>query len=304
MSGRQVFNWREGDRNEYVASFLLSALGLVTPFPRHEDIGVDFYCALADQEKSVTSFGFPFLVLVKSTAKPVVHLKAPKKYRHQKGVLPDHLSWLFLQEVPLFLALVDKDENSIGLYSLSPLWFLVHDHETCPDCASLRLVPRTKSEGTAPVEAPRSIGNVTSSPKSHEYEVDLGPPVASFSMEDTANRQTMLRQKNFLRSCIEHEFENLVFARAGLPHFHWITESDSEQDGPKAAFHCREVPGQSERLRHVYSLLGPALIPLALRYKSDDRKDLLAGLRTLFREIPADTIPPEIRKMLPEIFRD
>jgi hypothetical protein len=146
------------------------------------------------------------------------------------------------------------------------------------------------------------VSKVTSSPESHEYEVDLGPPVASFSIEDTANRQTMLRQKGFLRFCIEHEFKNLVFARAGLPHFHWITGNNPDQEGPKTAFQCREIPGQSETMRNVYSLLGPALIPLALRYQADDRRELLAALRNLFREMPPETIPPEVRGAHSKIF--
>ncbi|NIP97713.1 MAG: hypothetical protein GWO24_31475, partial [Akkermansiaceae bacterium] len=62
MSGKQVFNWREGDRNEYLAEFLLSAVGLVTPVPRQGDVGVDLFCSLVDQEKGATTFGYPFLV--------------------------------------------------------------------------------------------------------------------------------------------------------------------------------------------------------------------------------------------------
>jgi hypothetical protein len=303
MSGKRVFTWREADRIEYLANFLLSAVGLATPVPRHEDVGVDFHCSLVDQEGSEITYGFPFMVQVRSIVKPVIRIKAPRKYRHQKNVIPDHLSWLFQQELPMFLALVDRDDISIHLYSLSPAWFVVHDHENCPDCSSLSLVPRTDQSNTAKVGRPKQIGQVTSSPESYEYEVDLGYPVASFSAEETAVRQTLAKQKESLRFCIDQGLRNLVFLRAGLPQFHWLSEARQDEGGPISEFFCREAPRTGEDLKHIYSFLGPSLVPLALRYKEDDRTDLLDALRSLFKEMPADTIPPEIRQALPEIFK-
>lgn len=302
MSGKRVFTWREADRIEYLANFLLSAVGLVTPVPRQEDIGVDFHCSLADQEGGVVTYGFPFLVQARSIVKPVVRIKAPRKYRHQTHVIPEHLSWLFLQELPLFLALVDREDISIHLYSLSPAWFVFHDSDHCPDCSSLRLVPRIDKSNTAKVGRPQRIGQVTSSPESHEYEVDLGYPVASFSAEETAVRQTLARQKESLRSCVNREFKNLVFRRAGLPQFYWLSEARQDEGGPISDFFCREAPRDAEGLKRIYSYLGPSLAPLALRYKEDARTDLLAALRALFREMPADTLSPELRQALPEIF--
>jgi hypothetical protein len=303
MSGKRVFNWREGDRIEYLAEFLLSGIGLVTPVPRQEEVGVDFYCALADQEKGAITFGYPFLVQVRSMVKPVVHLKPPKRYRHQKGVLPDHLSWLFRQELPMFLALVDKEEISIRLYSLSPIWFLYHDQENCPACSSLRLVPRTDGNDPGPVGPPRRLGKVTSSPESYEYEVDLGFPIASYTAKDTANRQTLSGQKSSLELCIETDLQSIMFSRADLPHFYWMAETNCEKEGPIPALYSKEAPRNVESSNKVYSFLGPLLIPLALRYKADNRSELLEALRDLFREMPANTIPPDLQRALPEIFK-
>ena len=303
MSGKRVFTWREADRIEYLANFLLSAVGLVTPVPRHEDVGVDFHCSLVDQDGSAVTYGFPFLVQVKSIVKPVIRIKAPRKYRHQKHVIPDYLSWLFQQELPMFLALVDRDDISIHLYSLSPVWFLFHDSDHCPDCSALSLVPRTDQGNPVKVGPPKQLGQVTSSPESYEYEVDLGYPVASFSAEETAVRQTLAKQKEALRFCIEHDLKNLVFLRAGLPQFHWLSEARQEEGGPISDFFCREAPRTGADLKQIYSFLGPSLLPLALRYKEDDRTDLLAALRPLFKEMPDDAISPEIRKALPEIFK-
>ena len=202
----------------------------------------------------------------------------------------------------MFLALVDRDEMSIHLYSLSPAWFLVHDQEHCPDCASLSLVPRIEPGNSAKVGRPKQTGRVTSSPESHEYEVDLGYPVASFSAEETAVRQTLAKRKESMRFCIDQDFRNLVFLRAGLPQFQWLSEARPDEGGPISDFFCREAPRTGEDLKHIHSFLGRSLLPLALRYKEDERADLLAALKTLFKEMPSDSIPAEVRQALPEIF--
>lgn len=304
MSGKQVFNWREADRSEYLAGFLLSALGMATPLERPEAlIGADFYCSLANQEKGAVVFGFPFLVQVRSIAKPVVHLKAPKRYKHRHGEMPDHLAGLFRQELPMFLALVDKEDISIRLYSLCPLWFLLHDSENCPDPAAVQLLPRLDLANNEPVGAPRQGDQVTSSPESYEYEVDLGNPIASFSTKDTGNRAVMMKQRRFLRQGIEGELRNHVFREAGLPHFSWIVECHDD-NGPVPASYHREAPRDADTLKSIYALLGPSLLPLALRYQDNERRELVEALATLFREMPPETFPDDIRDAHPHLFAE
>lgn len=60
-TGTRFYNWREGDRSEYLAVYLLSALGLVTQVPRQEDIGFDLVCNLAEQESGIQSFRHHYL---------------------------------------------------------------------------------------------------------------------------------------------------------------------------------------------------------------------------------------------------
>ena len=135
MSGVRSYSFREGDRSEYLAQFLLSGIGLCSSIPRQEDIGLDFLCSIADQEAKILSFGYPFMVSVKSLSTPNIELKAPKKPNDQS-----HIQWLFRQDAPIFLGIVDKSEISIRLYSLLPLWFLYY--EGGPSCGSLAIKPR------------------------------------------------------------------------------------------------------------------------------------------------------------------
>ena len=65
----------------------------------------------------------------------------------------------------MFLALVDKENVSMRLYSLAPIWVLYHDHVHCPDPAAIHLIPRRDGSKTDPVGRPVQSGKVSSSPR-------------------------------------------------------------------------------------------------------------------------------------------
>src|SRR6185437_16022181 len=66
MRGSLWAPFREGNRSEYLAQYFLSALGVSASVPRAEDIGIDFYCALAQQSGDRLTFHSPFAVQVGS----------------------------------------------------------------------------------------------------------------------------------------------------------------------------------------------------------------------------------------------
>src|SRR3954452_11427379 len=74
MSGVRSYSFSEGDRSEYLAQFLLSALGLCTFIPRQEDIGFDFSCSVADQQQGTLTFGYPYLISIKSLSHPAIEI--------------------------------------------------------------------------------------------------------------------------------------------------------------------------------------------------------------------------------------
>ena len=68
MPGSIWFPFRQGDRSEYLALYILSSLGISVYVPRTEDIGADFYCSLAKRDGNRVTFQLPFIVQVKSSS--------------------------------------------------------------------------------------------------------------------------------------------------------------------------------------------------------------------------------------------
>src|SRR6266478_6026751 len=124
MSGVRSYSFREGDRSEYLAQFFLSAMGLCTSIPRQEDIGFDFSCSIADQEVGVLTFGFSYLISIKSISHPSIEVEPTPAVIQAND--ERHVSWLFRQDQPVLLGVVDKDAVNMRIFSLLPLWFLYY----------------------------------------------------------------------------------------------------------------------------------------------------------------------------------
>ena len=101
--------------------------------------------------------------------------------------------------------------------SFSCIWIIYYHSEKCHDCSSLRLVPRLGSDDRGHVGIPKRTKQVTSSPPSYQYEVDLGFPIAAFSASDTEDEAKLEKEKQHLRDCIDFDLRNLVFSEHTFP---------------------------------------------------------------------------------------
>jgi hypothetical protein len=122
MPGVLGYAWHESNRGEYLAQFFLSALGVSTPVLRQEDIGADFFCALAREEGKRLTFHSPFMVQHGSAdSKEFVfggYDITKTKWRE------DAIEWLYSQELPLFVCVTDREEARFRLYGTSAMWLL------------------------------------------------------------------------------------------------------------------------------------------------------------------------------------
>ena len=45
-----LYSFRQGNRSEYLAQYMLSALGLAVKVTTQEDVGIDFYCNVGKRD--------------------------------------------------------------------------------------------------------------------------------------------------------------------------------------------------------------------------------------------------------------
>jgi hypothetical protein len=199
MSGVRSYSFREGDRAEYLTQFLLSALGLCSAIPRQEDIGYDFACSIANQETGLITFGFPFLITIKSRSQPVIKIK-----RTKTGIAANdesNVEWLFPDQATL-LGIVDKRKLSIDIYSMLPVWFL---HWAGPsDVGTMDLKPRLKASELGDVGPPTKCGELPNWPGHYPRKRAISPLKISSRLSPVLqNNFRMQEDAKRLKSCLE-----------------------------------------------------------------------------------------------------
>jgi uncharacterized protein YbaA (DUF1428 family) len=290
MSGRRLYSFREGDRAEYFANFLLSGIGLTNPIPRQEDIGFDFYCLLSEQEKSqLITFGTPFLIQIKSdSVKEICYgWNKKEKKRNKEGI-----DMLFKQDLPIFIGSVNKNELSIKIYATSTLNFIEREN---PNALMVTLKPRN-SQSTKPIERPSpykmDVENLFDS-DGNNYMVDLGNPLIEFSNDDLRekSKERISKMKNILREVIEVERNNMIYRKLNLPHFQWVRSVKTNEEVSFAWLYY-ESKGKSSQI--LESSI-PNLVSAYLSLNEDNNQNKIRkSIYLLLEEIGFDKLQPEI----------
>jgi len=166
--GARLFNFRQGDRSEYLALYALTRIAFVTPVSRQEDFGViDFKCILTKKEKGLVHPKETFNVQVKASGRK---LRLGNKA----------IKWISANmDCPLFICISNKKNTSIKLYSCLNLWsalFLRMD----PDEVMLHL----GKIGPNGEPYKHNTGNSGNPSRDIEgtFDVFIGPPIIDFEL--------------------------------------------------------------------------------------------------------------------------
>lgn len=294
MSGIRLYSFREGDRSEYLANYLLSGLGLVTAVPRQEDIGFDFYCQLANEETGNLSFGFPFVIQVKSSGEEKI-VYGDSDLSKWKA---ESLSWLFRLEIPLLIGVIHKKEMRLDIYNTSALNFIFFEF---PNPTLLELTLRNNPDRKDLHGVVKEIIEGCPSDKGdgNKYIVDLGNPIITLTNDDIYDKDILKKKKEILRAVLFYEQQSLLYKKLGIPHFYWTFNIETDKGVTPAWMH-QAIQGQS--IESLYTALAPSLISLVLNLKARGQMTEVTSLKTILTSIPSHLIHEEIKKSLPEIF--
>jgi hypothetical protein len=299
MSGTRNANFREGDRSELLAQYYLSKLGLCSPIPRQEDIGLDFSCSIADQETGALSFGFPYLVSVKSRSSPNIVLAPSNTTIGNNGT--EHVAWLFRQNLPIMLAVVDKETDAVSLFSTIPIWFLYH--RDLSSIGTLTLAPRFDASRTHDVGRPSRSEELSTWRGHYDFVVDLGFPVAILTDVSRQSQADIQRMKESLRQAVWVAELNTLHARLRIPHFYWFNHTTPDASRFTTAFWYEPIPPSVEARLHTMSALAPSLISMAMHYSQVEDTEALRACVTLLGHAPPGAIPAEVTQHVPELLQ-
>lgn len=299
MSGGLQPDFRQGNRSEYLAQYLLSYLGTSVYVPRQEDVGIDFHCAISVSNGHIEEIKEQFHVQIKSNLTDDIEFGSIVKAgsKQKKKWKKHELDWLFNLDNPLFIGIVDKNNGSIELYSTSFMWFNYWTKEFL----TIKFLPNNPNDINAEIHA-QADEDISEWAKEIETDlpklktvVPMGPPVIRLTKENVREEATLLKIKEVLRLAIMVEHQNITFRKLRLPYFNWLLKISTNSVIHGGYFYSIDKVLREEG--KLYQNLTPVLISLALLYKNtqDPRFDTILNALKLS---PQNLIPDNIRTIL------
>lgn len=295
MAGRHN-NFRQGDRSELLADYLLSGIGITTPIRRQDDTGFDFYCSISDQEKGVLTFGFPYIIQIKSkTSNNIITYGT----ENQKEWASHQVEWLFRNELPLLFGLVDKATQSIEIYDCSSFYFS-RINSKLP--ALIQFIPRA-GDDIQDIRRPeeKDIPNWSRDDSiGKSYKVDIGNPIITLCNNDFDDNETIKSKKKLLREAISIQSITINFSKLKLPYLNWIVNNTTNISltGGWAFYIIKDSTGT----RFVCNNNAEALISIGIHSIVEQNEELISSIKKLLSIISQEKIPVLIKKEFPQLF--
>jgi hypothetical protein len=275
MPGLRLFPFQEGDRSEYLAHYLLSYFASVVPVPRQEDYGLDFLCASVRRKENRLHVTRYFGVQVKSSGAQDVAYGGMKRGRWKHW----EVEWLYDQDVPLLIAVVDRKQGRMKLYSTMRMWW-AHWQFGFPYKVLLR--PDLHLEGSDLQRRYRRRRSHARHGDGHTTVVPLGRPIADVTQQRLEHPGRREAVANCLESWIDLDRQNIVHWKQGVPY-----TAERMKWRPNVAprgqvkYLALANPTPDQNIRKILNAIQPGLTTLAFNFKLQEQWERMEAVRPL-----------------------
>lgn len=260
MPARRGKNFRSGDLAEQLGLYLLQSVALVAPVPRTEDIGIDVVCTLISEYDQYSYLAEDsFYVQIKSGSVREIEYS-------DVGV-----QWLTNLKLPLFVAVVDKAETKVSIYTCKRLYDAIALKK---DRKEIKLIlAENKNE------------NIFDLVDEEQTDIFLGPPIVEWKLSNLMNEETKIKtlffnvMKEHIR--IIHEAMELYTIGCGTSYV-WKTNETPERIGAKA---CGTLNMTTDELNGKMMTYLIKALELAMKEHNFDMIDEAESLIKEYREL-------------------
>ena len=295
MPGLLLANPRSGNRAEYFAQYVLSALGISSPVLRQEDTGIDFHCALARKEGGRLYFEHTFAVQVGTVGSKEFRYGVSRKEKSWT-FKPYETEWLFSQSVPLFAATVDQKSLLFRMYSTSPMWITRY---LFGQPAEVVLAPDEYHDPSKEVLQQELLPDGFGDRRT--YRIPLFKPVVELCLT-TFTEEDIEPARGALRKAIDTERKNLRYRDLGVHFVEWLLDiKPNDPTTPHAVGHYytwNNEPGRNVA-QQLDSLL-PVIIALGQNLKAQKNMESLEKIFAAFELYDPAHLPEFVRNMVKE----
>lgn len=300
-----LHSFRQGNRAEYLAHYILSSVALSVPVPRPEDgAGVDFHCSLLRKEgKSLFPY-LPFNIQIKSVSDKVISyggMTDGDNWREHE------LSLLCQTDTPFLIGMVDIKKQSLDIFSTISRYFVAYGFNNKPMPRQVDLIPYTPDypnhlgdgviEDLEPVKDKPHIPNKL-------WKLPLGGPIVSIPADSVETGDNVEAFKKLLEPYLRIDQQNAVHYRAGVGYFLWPRTIRANYNELDIAWGWRPpLPGTSASTVQK-DVITKGVVSLLASYAAADQKDNILAWEPTLQLLPLDSLPAEMRLSLDTIIKN
>ena len=288
----RYFPYRQGDRAEYLAQYILSALAITVPVPRQEDVGSDFHCSLLRRNGKNLYAALPFNIQIKSAGKKIKKDGIRFGGITKKGQWKRHqIEELCQTDTPFLVGLVDLKKQSLDLFSTITRYFVLSNWKGTGLPREVALIPyEPAGEGHLGDGAQEDLPAVQDMPQKL-WKLQLGQPIVSISISESEKPKRCEEIKNLLEPFLRMDQENAVCFRIGLGFFSWPLIVRPGQPlrevGSGLASQSAQAPSVDKQLR----MTGRIVASLLTSYRLSGMKNEILAWEPALLQLPISREP-------------
>lgn len=300
-----LHSFRQGNRAEYLAHYILSSFALSVPVPRPEDAaGVDLHCSILRKDGDNLFPYLPFNIQIKSISDEKVSFGGLTKGGNWRKHGIDQLCQT---DTPFLIGMVDIKNQRLDIFTTISRYFVAYRFNNKPLPRQVDLVPYTPEYpnhlGDGVIEELEPVKDRPDIPNKL-WELPLGQPIISISVEDSEDKDKVESIKQLLEPYLRIDQQNSVHYRTGVGYFIWpyqIEPGVPLTDDRTAWGWAPPAPGtpystvqQDVITRGVASLL--------VAHAAHGEKQKILDWEPVLAHLPVDRLPPKMAEKLTSIF--
>jgi hypothetical protein len=296
---QRPFSFRQGDRAEYLAQYILSAIAITVPVPRQEDVGTDFHCSLLRRDGNNLRPTLPFNIQIKSAGNHILRDGIRFGGVTEAGNWRKHEIELLCQtDTPFLIGLVDLDKQSLAVFSTITRYFVLSNWQGTGLPREVALMPYAPDgEGHLGAGEQEELDAKEGMP-SKLLKLPLGQPIVSISIGESENLDKCEAIKNLLEPFLRMDQENAVCFRVGLGYFDWPLIIRPGQPLRDRAAGMASPPADSPAVQMQLQTLSRILASLLTSYRLSGRKQEILAWRPCLLQLPTAQAPAFVRESI------
>lgn len=297
-----LHSFRQGNRAEYLANYILSSFALSVPVPRPEDAaGVDFHCSLLRKDEDNLFPYLPFNIQIKSISDKKVSFGGLTKAGNWRI---HEINQLCQTDTPFLIGMVDIKNQRMDIFTTISRYFVAYGFNNKSVPRQVDLVPYSPEypthlgdgfiEELEPVKDKPDIPNQL-------WKLPIGQPILSISVEDSEAGDKVEAIKKLLEPFLRIDQENAVHYRTGVGYFDWVRTIQTNQALADVAWGWSPPSPGTYASEVQKRVITKAVASLLANYDAAGEKESILTWEPVLQLLPIAELPAEVREKLDAI---